>query len=186
MLRADALEYRPVVIAKPVSTTALLRMMRTAVGGYARPVIRRFITGFDLNKCETEASFTRYFRSGSARCSQIPPGESLPSPGLPDTCLKESWICPDGKWTQFGSECKFDRDDVPIYVTAEQCVTGGAVQATVTGISVRYYPGECECQSNANCQGGSRSVCNPASYSVYVSEADPFHVNSVNLCMLPE
>jgi hypothetical protein len=130
--------------------------------------------------------FTRFFRPGSARCSQFSPGATLPSPGLPAACRKENWICPDGKWTGLGSECKFDYDNVPIYVTAEQCVTGGAVQATVTGISVRYYPGECECQGNANCQGGSRSVCNPASYSVYVSEADPFHVSSVSLCMLPE
>jgi DNA-binding NarL/FixJ family response regulator len=54
-LRADALAYRPVAIAKPVSTAALLRIVRTVVGGYARPVIKRFVTGFDLSKRETEA-----------------------------------------------------------------------------------------------------------------------------------
>jgi DNA-binding NarL/FixJ family response regulator len=54
-LGAEALAYRPVIVAKPVSTMALLRMVRTVVGGYARPVIKRFITSFDLSKRETEA-----------------------------------------------------------------------------------------------------------------------------------
>lgn len=54
-LGADALEYRPVVVAKPVSTTALLRIVKTVVDGYARPVIKRFITSFELSKRETEA-----------------------------------------------------------------------------------------------------------------------------------
>lgn len=54
-LRSDALEYRPVVVAKPISTRALLRTVRTVVGGYARPVIQRFVTSFNLSKRETEA-----------------------------------------------------------------------------------------------------------------------------------
>jgi DNA-binding NarL/FixJ family response regulator len=54
-LRAEALEYRPIAVSKPVSTAALLRMVQTVVGGYARPVIKRFVTGFSLTKRETEA-----------------------------------------------------------------------------------------------------------------------------------
>jgi DNA-binding NarL/FixJ family response regulator len=54
-LHMDALQYRPVVVAKPISTAALLRMVRTVVGGYARPVIRRFVRGFNLSRRETEA-----------------------------------------------------------------------------------------------------------------------------------
>jgi DNA-binding NarL/FixJ family response regulator len=54
-LRPEALEYRPIAVSKPVSTAALLRMVRTVVGGYARPVIKRFVTGFYLTKRETEA-----------------------------------------------------------------------------------------------------------------------------------
>lgn len=54
-LQAAALEYRPVVVAKSVGTSALLRMVRTVVGGYAKPVIKRFVSGFDLSKRETES-----------------------------------------------------------------------------------------------------------------------------------
>jgi DNA-binding NarL/FixJ family response regulator len=54
-LHAEALEYRPIAVSKPISTAALLRMVRTVVGGYARPVIKRFVTGFYLTKRETEA-----------------------------------------------------------------------------------------------------------------------------------
>jgi len=54
-LRADALEYRPVAVAKPVSTALLLRTVRTVVHGYARSVIERFVRRFSLSKRETEA-----------------------------------------------------------------------------------------------------------------------------------
>jgi DNA-binding NarL/FixJ family response regulator len=54
-LQADALEYRPTAVPKPVTTQALLRMVRVVAEGYARPVIKRFIQGFDLSKREAEA-----------------------------------------------------------------------------------------------------------------------------------
>jgi DNA-binding NarL/FixJ family response regulator len=54
-LQTDALVYRPITVSKPVSPAALLRMVRTVVGGYARPVIERFVTGIDLSRRETEA-----------------------------------------------------------------------------------------------------------------------------------
>lgn len=53
-LDADALEYCPVAVPKPVSTAALLRMVKTVAAGYARPMIRRFARRFDLSGCETE------------------------------------------------------------------------------------------------------------------------------------
>jgi len=55
-LQPGALEYRPVAVPKPVSTDALLRILRTVVGGYARPVIHRFVKHFDLRKREAEAT----------------------------------------------------------------------------------------------------------------------------------
>jgi DNA-binding NarL/FixJ family response regulator len=53
-LLADALEYRPVAMAKPVSTAALLRMVKTVAAGYTRPMIRRFVRRFELSRRETE------------------------------------------------------------------------------------------------------------------------------------
>jgi DNA-binding NarL/FixJ family response regulator len=53
-LLAEALEYRPVAVAKPISTAALLRMVKTAAAGYTRPTIRRFVRRFDLSRRETE------------------------------------------------------------------------------------------------------------------------------------
>jgi DNA-binding NarL/FixJ family response regulator len=54
-LQSEALAYRPITVSKPVSPAALLRIVRTIVGGFARPVIERFITGMNLSKRETEA-----------------------------------------------------------------------------------------------------------------------------------
>jgi DNA-binding NarL/FixJ family response regulator len=54
-LRADAWEYRPIAVTKPVASAVLLRMVRTVVGGYARPVIERFVTRCSLTKREAEA-----------------------------------------------------------------------------------------------------------------------------------
>jgi DNA-binding NarL/FixJ family response regulator len=53
-LQADALEYRPVAMAKPVGADALLRMVKTVAAGYVRPVIRRFARRFGLSKRETQ------------------------------------------------------------------------------------------------------------------------------------
>jgi len=54
-LQVEALEYRPAAVPKPVTTQALLRMVRVVAEGYARPVIKRFVRGFDLSKREAEA-----------------------------------------------------------------------------------------------------------------------------------
>jgi DNA-binding NarL/FixJ family response regulator len=54
-IRADALEYRPISVTKPISPAALLRVVRTVVGGYTRAVIRRFVEGFALSGREIEA-----------------------------------------------------------------------------------------------------------------------------------
>jgi DNA-binding NarL/FixJ family response regulator len=54
-LRAEALEYRPVAMAKPVSTAALLRVVRTVAAGYTMPLIRRFVRRFHLSRRETAA-----------------------------------------------------------------------------------------------------------------------------------
>jgi DNA-binding NarL/FixJ family response regulator len=54
-LREDALEYRPVMVPKPVNTCALLRIVRTVASGYTRPIINRFITAYDLSRREKEA-----------------------------------------------------------------------------------------------------------------------------------
>lgn len=53
-LDADALEYRPAAVAKPVTTAVLLRMVRVVAEGYARPVIRRFVKEFSLSKRESD------------------------------------------------------------------------------------------------------------------------------------
>jgi DNA-binding NarL/FixJ family response regulator len=53
-LEADALEYRPAAVAKPVTPSVLLRMVRVVAEGYARPVIRRFVKQFGLSKREAE------------------------------------------------------------------------------------------------------------------------------------
>ena len=50
----DVLEYRPVAVSKPVSTSALLRIVRTVAAGYTCQVIRRFVRRYDLSKRETE------------------------------------------------------------------------------------------------------------------------------------
>jgi DNA-binding NarL/FixJ family response regulator len=55
-LQPGALEYRPVAVPKPVGTDALLRIVRTVVGGYARPVIHRFVKHFALSNREAEAT----------------------------------------------------------------------------------------------------------------------------------
>lgn len=53
-LDAGALEYRPAAVAKPVTPSVLLRMVRVVAQGYERPVIRRFVTRFGLSKREAE------------------------------------------------------------------------------------------------------------------------------------
>lgn len=55
-LQPAALEYRPVAVPKPVSADALLRIVRTVVGGYASPAIHRFVRCFDLSKRESQAT----------------------------------------------------------------------------------------------------------------------------------
>lgn len=55
-LCVDSLEYRPIVLAKPVNTAMLLGIVRTVVGGYARPIIKRFVTCYCLSRRETEAA----------------------------------------------------------------------------------------------------------------------------------
>lgn len=53
-LDAGALEYRPAAVAKPVTPSVLLRMVRVVAQGYERPVIRRFVSRFGLSKREAE------------------------------------------------------------------------------------------------------------------------------------
>lgn len=50
------LEYRPVTVPKPVSSPALLRIIETVAGGYARPSLRRFIRRFGLSRRESEVT----------------------------------------------------------------------------------------------------------------------------------
>jgi DNA-binding NarL/FixJ family response regulator len=54
-LHADALTYRPLLFPKPISTAALLRVVRTVVAGYTQPMISRFVRRFELSRRETEA-----------------------------------------------------------------------------------------------------------------------------------
>ncbi len=75
-MQVAALEYRPIALAKPVDTSRLLRVVRTVRGGYARPVLRRFIAGYGLSKRETEsiALLAQGLRAkeiaGRMRCSE--------------------------------------------------------------------------------------------------------------------
>lgn len=55
-LHLGALQYRPIAISKPISTTMLLRIAKTVGGGYAAAVIRRFVNAFELSRRETEAT----------------------------------------------------------------------------------------------------------------------------------
>lgn len=54
-LGADALEYRPVGIPKPVGTAELLRIVKAVAPGYTQPIISRFVKRFNLSKREREA-----------------------------------------------------------------------------------------------------------------------------------
>lgn len=54
-LRPEALQYRPIAVAKPISTKSLARIVRTAVDGYRWPLIRRFLERFSLSRREMEA-----------------------------------------------------------------------------------------------------------------------------------
>lgn len=54
-LRPETMEFRPAILSKPVSSAALLRMVKTLVGGYTGLVISRFANGLNLTKRESEA-----------------------------------------------------------------------------------------------------------------------------------
>lgn len=54
-LKPASLEYRPIVLMKPISPARLLQVVRTVARGYARPVIRRFVERFGLSRREAEA-----------------------------------------------------------------------------------------------------------------------------------
>lgn len=53
-LGAEALDYRPVTVPKPIDTAALLRIVKTVAAGYTRQMIRRFTRRYDLSKREAE------------------------------------------------------------------------------------------------------------------------------------
>jgi DNA-binding NarL/FixJ family response regulator len=75
-MQVTALEYRPIALSKPVDASTLLRIVKTVTGGYARSVLKRFITGCDLSKREAEsiAFLAQGLRAkeiaGRMRCSE--------------------------------------------------------------------------------------------------------------------
>jgi len=55
-LRTGELQFRPVTVPKPISASALLRIVENVVGGYALPAITRFAARFGLSRRETQAT----------------------------------------------------------------------------------------------------------------------------------
>jgi hypothetical protein len=124
--------------------------------------------------------YTKYFRPGSAACGNFGSTENV---DLPVACRRLNWICPDGRWTSEGAICQFNYDNVPLWLTAEDCVPGFSVNTAVENINIRYYPEGCDCQPGAAC--GDGRTCQSTSYLYHLtSGVEAF--GSTNICRATE
>ena len=124
--------------------------------------------------------YTKYFRPQSAACGNFQATDAV---DLPIACRKYNWVCSNGQWTNADPTCKFDYDNVPLWLTAEDCQTGYSADQNVQDLEIRYYPQNCDCAAGSACAGGR--VCRATSYLLpQAGGADT--LGSTYLCRLPE
>jgi len=103
--------------------------------------------------------YTKYFRPESAHCPDFSPTDNV---DLSQACRRSNWVCAGGKWTTADPSCQFSYDNVPLWLTAEDCQPGYQVNEIIQSFSVRYYPDTCDCTVGSACSSGQ--VCQATSY----------------------
>lgn len=108
-----------------------------------------YFTDAELNEGVVAGCYTRHFRPDGASCQ--------PESGIPSVCQT---ACVGGRWTSLSSECLFNYNGVPLWLTAENC-RGTAVSASIKQASFRYLTGPaCFCAQDSDCRDLSRPICN--------------------------